>query len=136
MTWEVPTWPLSEVFSNILLLYGPAFHWKNNSDLERVRKAAVWVIMGNNYSSYKNGLKDLKLDTLERRRDFLCLIFAKNCLNSENMKDLFPLNKTKHHMKKRKQFKFLLKKIKTKRWKNISIATNDKNVKWWKWTEK
>ena len=40
---------------------------KNKSDLERVQKAAVRVIMGNNYSSYKNGLKDLKLDTLEKR---------------------------------------------------------------------
>ena len=33
---------------------------KNMSDLERVQKAAVRVIMGNNYSSYKNGLKDMK----------------------------------------------------------------------------
>ena len=71
---------------------------KNMSDLERVQKAAVRVIMGNNYSSYKNGLKDLKLDTLERRRDLFCLIFAKNCLNSEKMKEIFPLNKTKHYM--------------------------------------
>ena len=88
--------------------------------------------MGNNYSSYKNGLKDLKLDTLEKRRDFLCLKFAKNCLNNEKMKALFPLNKTKHHMKKRKVFKFQLKKIKTKRWNRSALPhmtrlLNDEN---------
>ena len=105
---------------------------KNKSDLERVQKAAVRVIMGNNYSSYKNSLKDLKLDTLEKRRDFLCLKFAKNCLNNEKMKALFPLNKTKHHMKKRKVFKFQLKKIKTKRWNRSALPhmtrlLNDEN---------
>jgi hypothetical protein len=94
---------------------------KNKSDPERVQKAAVRVIMGKSYSTYKNGLKDLKLDTLETRRDFLCLKFAKNCLNNEKMKALFPLNKTKHHMKKRKVLQFLLKRIKTKRWNRSAL---------------
>ena len=77
--------------------------------------------MGKNYSSYKNSLKILKLDTLENRRDFLCLKFAKNCLTNEKMKKLFPLNKTEHHMKKRKVFKFQQKKIKTKRWNRSAL---------------
>ena len=94
---------------------------KNKSDLERVQKAAVRVIMGKNYSSYKHGLKDLKLDSLEKRRDFLCLKFVKNCLNNEKMKTLFPLNKTKHQMKKRKVLKFQQKKIKTKRWNKSAL---------------
>ena len=40
---------------------------KNRQDLERVQKAAIRVIMGKSYSTYKNGLKFLKLDTLEKR---------------------------------------------------------------------
>ena len=43
----------------------------------------------------------LKIDTLEKRREKLCLSFAKKCLNNEKVKDMFPLNKTEHKMKKR-----------------------------------
>ena len=50
---------------------------KNRRDLERVQKAAVRVIMGKDYTTYKNGLKALNLETLEIRRKFLCLKFAK-----------------------------------------------------------
>ena len=46
---------------------------KNRQDLERVQKAAVRVTMANNYSTYKNGLKVLKIDILEKRRDVLSL---------------------------------------------------------------
>ena len=89
---------LRSIIEQSAVVWHSSLSLKNMSDLERMQKAAVRVIMGNNYSSYKNGLKDLKLDTLERRRDLLCLIFAKNCLNSEKMKEIFPLNKTKHYM--------------------------------------
>ena len=50
---------------------------KNRQELERVQKAAIRVIMGKSYSTYKNGLKFLKLDTLEKRRELLCLRFGK-----------------------------------------------------------
>ena len=50
---------------------------RNRIDIERVQKAAVRVIMGNNYNTYRQSLKELKLDTLERRRETLCLKFAK-----------------------------------------------------------
>ena len=39
---------------------------KNIKDLERVQKVAVRIIMGKNYTTYKKGLKFLKLDTLEK----------------------------------------------------------------------
>ena len=87
---------------------------KNIKDLERVQKVAVRIIMGKNYTTYKKGLKFLKLDTLEKRREILCLRFAKNCTKSEKMKNLFPLNDSKHKMKKRKERKF---KTNTKRLK-------------------
>ena len=52
---------------------------QNRRDLERVQKAAVRVILKDKYTTYKQGLKVLKLDTLEKRRELLCLRFAKNC---------------------------------------------------------
>ena len=80
-------------------------HEHNKKDIERVQRAAVRVIMGNDYTTYKDGLKDLKIETLEKRREFLCLKFAKNCIKSEKVKDLFQPHTSKHKMKKRKQKK-------------------------------
>ena len=37
----------------------------NRSDLERVQKAAVKIIMGNKYTDYNNSLKYLKLESLD-----------------------------------------------------------------------
>ena len=94
---------------------------KNSVDLERIQKAAVRVIMGKNYSSYKNGLKELKLETLKNRRELLCIRFAKNCLKNQKMKNMFPLKKNKHTMKKRYERKYQTRKIKTTRLKKSSI---------------
>ena len=75
---------------------------KNRRDLERVQKAAVRVILGRNYSNYNDGLKKLKLENLNKRREGICLRFSKNCLNNEKVRSMFPKNSSKHKMKKRK----------------------------------
>ena len=72
---------------------------RNINDLERVQKAAAKVIMGKNYTTYKNALQFLRIDNLDKRREKLCLSFAKNCLKNEKVKDMFPLHKSKHQMK-------------------------------------
>ena len=90
---------------------------KNRTDLERVQKAAIRVIMGKNYKTYRNGLKLLKIDSLNRRREKLCLTFAKNCTKNEKVKDIFPLKKKRHQMKKRKEKKFQTFKANTNRYK-------------------
>ena len=59
---------------------------KNRSDWERVQKTAVRVIMGNNYKTYIDSLKMLKLDSLEWRREKLCLQFAKKCTTNEKLR--------------------------------------------------
>ena len=51
--------------------------------------------MGKSSRTYKNGLKFLKLDTLEKRRELLCLRFAKKCVKTEKVNNLFPLNISK-----------------------------------------
>ena len=45
--------------------------------IERVQKAALNIILGSEYTSYRNALKFLNLETLDQRRDKLCLKFAK-----------------------------------------------------------
>ena len=50
---------------------------KNRNDLERVQKSAVKLILGARYENYDDALKMLHLETLEKRREKMCLKFAK-----------------------------------------------------------
>ena len=74
---------------------------KNRKDLERVQKTAVRIILGKKYSSYKKDLKRLNIESLNDRRDKICLKFAKNCLQNEKAKSIFIQEKSKHGMKLR-----------------------------------
>ena len=86
-----------------------------------MQKCAVRVILGNNYSTYKKGLQKLKMETLIKRRESICLKFAKKCLTNEKVKDIFQKNDSKHKMMKRKRRKFRTKKIKTDRYKKSAV---------------
>ena len=77
---------------------------KNRRDIERVQKSAVKIILGNRFSNYEKGLKELNLETLDERRKQICLKFAKNCLRNERVRDMFPLN-SQYQMKLRKSRK-------------------------------
>ena len=125
---------IRSVVEQSAVVWHSSLNKKNRQDLERVQKAAVRVIMGKNYSTYKNGLTVLKMDTLEKRRELLCLRFAKNSLKSEKVKNMFPLKKSKHGMKLRKPKKFKTNKENTKRLKKSALPymrklLNDENDK-------
>ena len=94
---------------------------KNRRALERVQKAAIRLIFKGKNKTYEEGLKRLNIGTLEDRRTFLCLKFAKNCLKNEKVKDFFPRKKKHHKMKKRKENIFVINKAHTKRYKNTAI---------------
>ena len=95
---------------------------KNNvTDIERVQKSAVRLILKDKYNDYKTALKLLNLESLFERRERLCLRFAKKCLRMDNFKKLFPVRKVNHEMKKRKSEKYLIKHINTERYMKSSI---------------
>ena len=95
---------------------------KNNvSDIERVQKSAVKIILKDQYKDYNSALKQLNLQTLSRRREVLCLRFAKKSIKLQNFKNLFPLNKKKHCMKKRRPRKFFENPANTDRYLKSSI---------------
>ena len=94
---------------------------KNRRDLERVQKAAVRVILQEKYTNYKQGLKYLRMDTQEKRREMLCLKFAKKCTTNEKVSHFFPTKKSHHKMKKRKTQKYVKNKARTKRYQNSAI---------------
>ena len=75
------------------------------SDLERVQKTCLKIIMKDHYSSYEDALERTNLEKLSERRKKLCLKFAEKCVDSEKTKHMFPLNinsssmATRHHEK-------------------------------------
>ena len=70
----------------------------NKSDLERVQKSALKIIL--------KALVDLEIESLENRRENLCLRFVIKCSKNEKNKNIFPLNKKQHGMTTRKHEKF------------------------------
>ena len=69
---------------------------ENSTDLERVQKSAVKIILGNQYNGYENSLLKLNMEKLIDRRKQLCLNFAKKCVKNPKTKYMFPRNAKKH----------------------------------------
>ena len=46
-------------------------------DIERVQKVALHIILGDKYDSYEKAQELTTMETLEKRRNKLCLKFAK-----------------------------------------------------------
>ena len=63
------------------------------------------------------------LDSLEERREKLCLKFAKQCLRHDKLKGLFPRHKRTHNMVKRSCEKYIVKKAKTERYRKSAIPS-------------
>ena len=59
---------------------------KNKTKKEYIKRQQR-VIMENSYKTYRQSLKEPGMDTLERRREILCLRFAKKCLKNEKLKN-------------------------------------------------
>ena len=97
-----------------------AISQEEKSDLERVQKVAVKIILQERYISYEQALKHLNLDYLSVRREKLCLNFAKKCLKHDKTKDMFPLNPSEDHDIRRKE-KYHVQFAHTSRLKDSAI---------------
>ena len=95
---------------------------KNTDDLERVQKSALKLILKERYIDYKNALKVVRLDTLEERRQKLCLKFAKACVRHEKLNDMFPKQRYSHNMNMRHNDKFVIKRARTERLQRSAIV--------------
>ena len=94
---------------------------EEKESLERVQKSALRIILGHNYSSYQNALNKMDLQTLNERRETLCLNFAKKCVKNEQFKQMFPLNIQKSEMKTRHKEKYKVQFANTERLKKSPI---------------
>ena len=89
----------------------------NKHDLERVQKSAVKIILGEKYKSYQQALSD----TLDMRRENLCIRFAKKCVRNYKTAQMFPLKEKKHAMQTRKTEKFEVQNVNTDRLRDFAL---------------
>ena len=77
----------------LLEMAAPVWHGSltlvEKADIERVQKAALRLILGDAYENYQNALEIANLETLDCRRDNLCLKFAKRASKHPKFKYWF-----------------------------------------------
>ena len=94
---------------------------ENKTDLERVQKTALKLILEEKYITYKHALRLLDLENLSERRDNLCLAFALKTSKNEKFRDMFPLKSKEHPMNTRKPEKFEVQHAHTERLKQSTV---------------
>ena len=94
---------------------------ENSSDLERIQKNSLRNILKNKYINYEQALDELNIDTLEDRREILCLKFAMKAKNNPYIKELFKEKTKNHSMELRNTEQFEVTMAHTKRYQESSI---------------
>ena len=77
--------------------------------------------MKDQYKGYKKSLLELDMETLDKRRERLCLNFAKRCLRNEKASKMFPINHKNHSMKTRNKEIYRVQHANTERLKNSAL---------------
>ena len=94
---------------------------ENKNDLERVQKTAFKIILGERYKTYKHAQNILQLESLNDRRENLCLLFALKSSKNPKTKHMFPLNDKAHVMNTRQSDKFKVQHANNDRLKKSGI---------------
>ena len=90
-------------------------------DIERVQRAALCIILGDNYRGYSSALKTLRLESLAVRREALCLNFGKKAVKHPKHSNWFKLNKNVRITRQAKP-KFCPVLARTKRFQDSPIS--------------
>ena len=86
-----------------------------------MQKAALKVILKNDYNDYEKALKLTGLQSLDDRREMLALRFVKKSLKNANFSKLFPLKKMKHVMNVRNPMRYEINRANTERYRKSTI---------------
>ena len=71
------------------VVWHAALTQQNTTDIERVQKCALSIILAKDYVNYENALKILKVEKLKIRRETLCMKFARDAYKSEKFSSWF-----------------------------------------------
>ena len=114
---------------SVLELAVPAWHPSltlgEKEDIERIQKSALQIILGRNYTTYGSALKQLEIDTLEKRRLILCQNFSKKAANHPKHSNWFKINQ-KNTITRQQEPKYCPVISKTRRFEKspLSYLTN------------
>ena len=91
---------------SILELAAPAWHGgitqTERLDIERIQKSAAHIILGEDYISYSAALHERNLESLESRRNKLCLKFCLKAEKYEKHRNWFKHNTVKVNTRQEK----------------------------------
>ena len=110
---------------SVLELAVPAWHpsltLSDTSSIERVQKAALQVVLGPQYTSYRSALEYTGLLTLEERRENLCKRFAVKASKNSKHKEWFKINNKVTNTRQKQPF-YCPVISRTKRFDNSPIS--------------
>ena len=109
---------------------------ENLTDIERVQKNALKIILQGKYVSYTQALEVFKLQRLYCRREELCLSFARKCTKSKNtqVRALFPPNNAHSTVETQESEKYHVNMAKTGRYKKSAVPYMQRLLNKNKWT--
>ena len=80
---------IRSVLEYAAVVWHPGLTITNNQDIERVQKACLAVILGRSYESYESALQLTGLERLTKRRESLCLKFARKTIKNPKFNSWF-----------------------------------------------
>ena len=86
---------IRSVLELVVPVWQSSITMQERCDIERVQRAALNIILGYRYTSYKEALEWFDLESLEDRRRKLCSKFAKKAVKHENFQNWFKVDKTR-----------------------------------------
>ena len=89
--------------------------------IERVQRTAVYIILGNEFTTYKRGLTELGLQTLAKRRTALCTKFTIKAANNDKFSTWFEKNSHTNTSTRSKKSVYKNVQTRTKRYQNSPI---------------
>ena len=94
-------------------------------DIERVQRAALYIILGSGFTTYGAAMKQFDMDTLQFRREILCKKFSFKALKNPKHEKWFIPN-TRTTVTRQEQPRFCPVISKTKRFEKspLSYLTN------------
>ena len=88
--------------------------------IERIQRTALAIIRGENHTSYKEALAYFEMDTLENRREVLCVRFARKAQKDPKFSHWFEKNLSGVNTRSEK-LPFVIPKTRTRRFKKSPI---------------
>ena len=73
-------------------VWHPSLTLLEKSNIERVQKAALYIILAEEYTTYREALAEFNLESLEDRRIKLCTKFAKKAVRNDKFSKWFKVN--------------------------------------------